>query len=193
MNRSQTAPGRGSIAPAALGLLVILSGCSALTSNRFDRQTPTVSGTNNVDDAPVATVEEGPAQAPRRLPPGEVIRASLFDAASSDAWTPLYGSNFFTDGWDEPFVFSPASDSGALETGVDQCGERSVLSPVGRRLFLPRPRWFQGEPGRRFLVHLRPAEPSPRDSVHGSVSGLRTNRQPTERAPRVRTAPRWGT
>ena len=44
----------------------------------------------------------------------EVIRESLIGEASSDDWTPLSWRKLLTEGWNEPFVFSPASDSGAL-------------------------------------------------------------------------------
>jgi Putative MetA-pathway of phenol degradation len=39
---------------------------------------------------------------------------SLFGEASTSNWTPLYLSDLFTQGWNQPFVFSPPSDSGAL-------------------------------------------------------------------------------
>src|SRR5262249_33656145 len=39
---------------------------------------------------------------------------SLFGPASTSNWTPLYFSELFSRGWNEPFVFSPPSTSGAL-------------------------------------------------------------------------------
>ena len=39
---------------------------------------------------------------------------SLFGEASTSDWTPLPFATLFTEGWNQPFVFSPASDSGAL-------------------------------------------------------------------------------
>ena len=39
---------------------------------------------------------------------------SLFGEASTSGWTPLLFSELFTEGWNQPFVFSPPSDSGAL-------------------------------------------------------------------------------
>ena len=39
---------------------------------------------------------------------------SLFGEASTSDWTPLSFATLFTEGWNRPFVFSPASDSGAL-------------------------------------------------------------------------------
>ena len=39
---------------------------------------------------------------------------SLFGPASTADWTPLSLSTLFTEGWNQPFVFSPASDGGAL-------------------------------------------------------------------------------
>jgi hypothetical protein len=46
--------------------------------------------------------------------PLDTALESLFGEASTDNWTPLYLSDLFTRGWDEPFVFSPPSSSGAL-------------------------------------------------------------------------------
>ncbi len=39
---------------------------------------------------------------------------SLFGEASTSDWTPLSFATLFTEGWNQPFVFSPPSDSGAL-------------------------------------------------------------------------------
>ncbi len=39
---------------------------------------------------------------------------SLFGEAPTSDWTPLSFSTLFSEGWNQPFVFSPASDSGAL-------------------------------------------------------------------------------
>jgi hypothetical protein len=39
---------------------------------------------------------------------------SLFGEASTTEWTPLSFATLFSEGWNQPFVFSPASESGAL-------------------------------------------------------------------------------
>jgi hypothetical protein len=39
---------------------------------------------------------------------------SLFGEALTSDWTPLSFSTLFTEGWNQPFVFSPPSDSGSL-------------------------------------------------------------------------------
>jgi hypothetical protein len=44
----------------------------------------------------------------------ETAIQSLFGEAPTSEWTPLSLANLFTEGWNQPFVFSPASDSGAL-------------------------------------------------------------------------------
>lgn len=55
------------------------------------------------------------AAAPRVVTgPLDTVIESLFGEASMSDWTPLYFSELFTTGWDQPFVFSPPSDSGAL-------------------------------------------------------------------------------
>jgi hypothetical protein len=68
------------------------------------------------------TLPTGSVVAPAPMPPvprtvagplGTAIE-SLFGEASTSNWTPLYFSELFAAGWDEPFVFSPPSDSGAL-------------------------------------------------------------------------------
>ena len=46
--------------------------------------------------------------------PIDTALESLFGEASTADWTPLYLSELFTEGWNQPFVFSPPSDSGAL-------------------------------------------------------------------------------
>jgi hypothetical protein len=45
--------------------------------------------------------------------PLEVMRESIFGAASADDWHPLSLRTFFSEGWDEPFVRSPAGTNGA--------------------------------------------------------------------------------
>ena len=55
--------------------------------------------------SPAPTIVTGPV---------DTVVESLFGEALASGWTPLYLSDLFTEGWDQPFVFSPPSDSGAL-------------------------------------------------------------------------------
>jgi hypothetical protein len=88
---------------------------------------------------------------------------SLFGEALTSDWTPLSFATLFTEGWNQPFVFSPASDSGALRqewinaangvfyrqwvldynfrdhatpSGTRDIGTWSVFAPLSRRLEL---------------------------------------------------------
>jgi hypothetical protein len=88
---------------------------------------------------------------------------SLFGSAPIADWTPLSFATLFTEGWNRPFVFSPASDGGALRqewinsangafyrqfvldynyrdhttpTGHRDIGTWSVFAPLSRRLEL---------------------------------------------------------
>ena len=88
---------------------------------------------------------------------------SLFGPALTENWTPLSLSTLFTEGWNQPFVFSPASDGGALRqewinaangvfyrqwvldynfrdhaspTGNRDIGTWSIFAPLSRRLEL---------------------------------------------------------
>jgi hypothetical protein len=135
--------------------------------------------TATASPAPVAVVAEGGTDSsPDRAfdPPPEGSQAplivtgpldtaieSLFGEASTADWTPLYLSDLFTRGWDEPFVFSPPSSSGALRQewlnasngvfyrqwtanytfrstvpprGNADIGQWSVFAPLSRRLEL---------------------------------------------------------
>jgi hypothetical protein len=51
--------------------------------------------------------------APIATGPLDVIRESIFGAASAEEWQPLSLSTFFTEGWDQPFVKSPTGTNGA--------------------------------------------------------------------------------
>ena len=93
----------------------------------------------------------------------ETALESLFGEALTSGWTPLSFATLFTEGWNQPFVFSPASDSGALRqewinaangvfyrqwvldynfrdhatpTGNRDIGTWSVFAPLSRRLEL---------------------------------------------------------
>ena len=61
--------------------------------------------------------EPAPAPSASRIStsgPLDTAIKSLFGEALTSDWTPLSFSTLFTEGWDQPFVFSPASDSGAF-------------------------------------------------------------------------------
>ena len=49
------------------------------------------------------------------MDPLSVAFESLFGEASTSEWSPLSFSSLFTEGWNQPFVFSPASDSGRCD------------------------------------------------------------------------------
>jgi hypothetical protein len=95
--------------------------------------------------------------------PLSVAIESLFGEASSSEWSPLSFTSLLTEGWNQPFFFSPASDSGALRqewinaangvfyrqwvldynyrNHVDTMGSRdigtwSIFAPLSRRLEL---------------------------------------------------------
>jgi hypothetical protein len=57
-----------------------------------------------------------PALTATRITDGFLSTAieSLFGPASTADWTPLSLATLFTEGWNQPFVFSPPSDGGAL-------------------------------------------------------------------------------
>jgi hypothetical protein len=68
---------------------------------------------------PVSGLPEAPASnlaTPRVVTGGLLDTAfeSLFGEAPTSNWTPLSFADLFTEGWNQPFVFSPPSDSGAL-------------------------------------------------------------------------------
>ncbi len=83
-----------------------------------------------ISPALAAVVPEGPAvglsdgalaSPPRSSPEPPIVTGpldtaleSLFGEALTSGWTPLLLSELFTEGWNQPFVFSPPSDSGAL-------------------------------------------------------------------------------
>jgi hypothetical protein len=57
----------------------------------------------------------GVQEAPPRVVMGPIdtIAESIFGEASADEWQPLSLSTFFSQGWDQPFVRSPAGTNGA--------------------------------------------------------------------------------
>jgi hypothetical protein len=158
---------------------------------------PVVSGSAGVvDPALPGALPEGPAVptpdgAPDPQPPAlpaptiitgpvDTLVESLFGEASTSDWTPLYFSDLFTEGWNQPFVFSPPSDSGALRqewinasngvfyrqwtlqynyratvppAGNADIGQWSIFAPLSRRLEL-----YITVP---FVDYKRVADPAP--------------------------------
>ena len=49
--------------------------------------------------------------------PFDVAMESIFGEANSANWRPLSARNFFSEGWNQPFVFTPRSTSGAPRQG----------------------------------------------------------------------------
>lgn len=79
---------------------------------------PSSSVPDNTPSAAANGAENPPASGTSGVPvitgPVDTVLESLFGEASTAEWTPLYLSDLFTRGWNEPFVFSPPSSSGAL-------------------------------------------------------------------------------
>jgi Putative MetA-pathway of phenol degradation len=100
---------------------------------------------------------------PIRTGPIDTVFESLFGDAATPTWTPLYFSELFTQGWNQPFVYSPSSDSGAprqewlnafngvfyrqwtldynyrsgvMPSGNADIGTWSIFAPLSRRLEL---------------------------------------------------------
>jgi hypothetical protein len=74
-----------------------------------------VEGPEGAGPALPAPWADAPPAMPARVVMGplEVMRESIFGAASADDWHPLSLRTFFREGWDEPFVRSPAGTNGA--------------------------------------------------------------------------------
>jgi hypothetical protein len=72
-----------------------------------------------LSEAPSTEQPGAPASNPAtpRVVTGGVLDTalgSLFGEAPTSEWTPLSFATLFSEGWNQPFVFSPPSDSGAL-------------------------------------------------------------------------------
>ena len=104
--------------------------------------------------------------------PVDTALESLFGEASTSDWTPLFLSELFTAGWNQPFVFSPPSDWRRPAAGMDQCGQRGFLSSVGARLQLSRSRRPIGKPRYRHMDHLCTLESPPGTVYLDSVCRL---------------------
>jgi hypothetical protein len=78
----------------------------------FDLEEP--EGINSANLGPTADGPGAGAAAARgAMRPLDVIRESIFGAASPDDWQPLGLWTFFTEGWDRPYVRSPDGTNGA--------------------------------------------------------------------------------
>jgi hypothetical protein len=69
-----------------------------------------------MDDAEISD-EVAPASARRLYRPLEVVALSIFANGEEESWTPLYLSDFFTDGWDEPWLAPPADSNMPVRQG----------------------------------------------------------------------------
>lgn len=69
-----------------------------------------------MDDAEISD-EVAPASARRLYRPLEVVALSIFANGVEECWTPLYLSDFFTDGWDEPWLAPPADSNMPVRQG----------------------------------------------------------------------------
>ena len=81
-------------------------GATAL-AGLFDGETPTAI-------VPAPAPEFAPASMPKIvMGPLDVIRESLFGAASEEDWKPLTLGTFFSEGWDQPYTNAPEGTNGA--------------------------------------------------------------------------------
>lgn len=109
MNPSSRTARRIAAALAALAITADVA-CVGGRSRRETARPATAALATATESTPMGTPEAaGTADAPLG-----VIRESLFGEASADDWTPISWRDLFTEGWNEPFVFAPPSDSGAL-------------------------------------------------------------------------------
>ena len=111
-----------SIAPAAITVRAqsgepaaspVLSGSAATASPAL----PAVATEGPAAGSPDGALDPPPRGSPPPTivtGPIDTVLESLFGEASTSGWTPLLFSDLFTEGWNQPFVFSPPSDSGAL-------------------------------------------------------------------------------
>lgn len=136
---------------------------SAKRTVRGQDEAPEVAPETRLPNPSVASTAPGGATPRTVSGPLETAIESFFGEASSAEWTPLLFEDLFTTGWDQPFVFSPASDGGALRqewinaangvfyrqwvldynyrNHVDPSGSRdigtwSIFAPLSRRLEL---------------------------------------------------------
>ena len=164
-----TAAATSSTSPANTATVRAQSGEPAarpVDSGSAATTTPAPAGVFPEDPSGGGTIDPSPDGSPTpRIITGPLDTAfeSLFGEASTSDWTPLLLSELFTVGWNQPFVFSPPSDGGALRQEwinsangvfyrqwvldynfrdhVDPSGNRdigtwSIFAPLSRRLEL---------------------------------------------------------
>lgn len=69
-----------------------------------------------VDDAEISDEVAAP-RARRLYRPLEVVALSIFANGEEESWTPLYLSDFFTDGWNDPWLAPPADSNMPVRQG----------------------------------------------------------------------------
>ena len=123
---------------------------------------------------------------------------SLFGEASTAGWTPLLLSELFTEGWNEPFVFSPASSSGAFRQewinasdGVfyrqwtAQYGYRATVPPAGNAdigqwsIFAPLSRRLELHITVPFVDYKRVDDPVPANGPGSPINRSATATSPS--------------
>ena len=155
---------------------------------------PDVAPTDGAPDQP-----PGGSQAPRVVTgPVDTVLESLFGEASTTGWTPLLLSELFTEGWNEPFVFSPASSSGALRQewinasdGVfyrqwtAQYGYRATVPPAGNAdigqwsIFAPLSRRLELHITVPFVDYKRVDDPVPANGPGSPINRSATATSPS--------------
>jgi hypothetical protein len=166
---SSVATGGASPAPATIRAQSGEPAASPVVSGSGATATPAPAAADSEGGAvgpPAGALDPQPQDSPApRIVTGPLDTAieSLFGEASTADWTPLLLSELFTVGWNQPFVFSPPSDSGALRqewinasngvfyrqwvldynfrdhvnpSGTRDIGTWSVFAPLSRRLEL---------------------------------------------------------
>jgi hypothetical protein len=83
-------------------------------------EVPSANAPENAVELPTTNFNNPTALIPDELPlrtPFDVAMESIFGEASADNWRPLSFRTFLSEGWNEPFVFTPRSTSGAPRQG----------------------------------------------------------------------------
>lgn len=114
------------IALAAIALFFAIPTTAISQDNATDTlgslgvEVPTSVPVENAIEAPPTVLNSPLATIPDDMvmrSPLDVALESIFGEASSDNWRPLSFRTFLTEGWNEPFVFTPRSTSGAPRQG----------------------------------------------------------------------------
>jgi hypothetical protein len=170
--------------------------------------------TTVVSDGPAVAPPDGPAVAPPDGAPDpppqgspaptvvtgpiDTVLESLFGEASTAGWTPLLFSELFTQGWNQPFVFSPQSSSGAFRQewinasdGVFyrqwtlQYNYRATVPPAGNAdigqwsIFAPLSRRLELHITVPFVDYKRVADPLPANGPGSPINRSATATPPT--------------